>query len=57
MILTLCSDIALGVLDRQTAAVASDGKSHYVVEGDKKKSRQAQNLANSKKSTILLQSL
>ena len=27
------------------------------LEGDKKKSRQAQNLANSKKSTILLQSL
>ena len=27
------------------------------IEGDKKNSRQAQNLANSKKSTILLQSL
>ena len=32
-------------------------RSRLVLEGDKKKSRQAQNLANSKKSTILLQSL
>ena len=31
--------------------------SKYILEGGGKKSRQAQNLANSKKSTILLQSL